>query len=507
MTKVLVGIDIGTTNSKVGVFTLEGKQLQVVSRPTETLKDDKLGIFYYDPKKMWEQLHSALREALAAVPGAEAVAIGIASMAESGLLVERSTGEPRSPFFCWFDTASEPQAALIKRESDPLERFRRSGLHCSFKLGLAKLLWVQDHLPAALEGGDPMWLSSSSWIAYQLTGKMAFDHSLAARTYAYRIDRKEWDREWIRHFGLPETLFPETLAGGEPVGMVHADLAVDGLTAETKVAIAGHDHVAASLAVGAIEPGAVYDSMGTAETLVGTLPSRELTQDDFSAGLSFGIHIVKDRYFWMGGQSSSGGSVEWLRGLLGDDVLSYEQVLELSDQAPERPTGILYFPYLSGSGAPMPDSSVRAAFVGLAKSHGKADVLKAVLEGTAYQLEMVKRSAERLTGHAIDKLLVVGGGTRNPLWLSVKADITGCELNLPGVPEATLLGSALAAGIGAGVYANAAEAVESAKSGLSADGIIPRRIVPNRDNHQIYRRLYESYEALQGAVRSYKNQI
>lgn len=507
MGNVLVGIDIGTTNSKVGVFSEEGRQLAVVSRPTVTLRDKRLGISYYDPEQMWESLFSALREALSQVPDAAVSSIGIASMAESGLVVERRTGAPRSPFLPWFDSCSEPQAALMKKEADPFERFRRSGLHGSFKLGLAKLLWIREHVPGALDGGDPVWLSASSWIAYRLTGRMAFDDSLAARTYAYRIDRREWDAEWIRHLGLPVSLFPEAVPGGSPVGTFSAALEAPGCTGETRVAIAGHDHVAAALAVGAIRPGVVYDSMGTAETLVGTLDRRELTREDFAAGLSFGVHIAEGRYFWMGGQSSSGGSVEWLRELLGDPVLSYEQILALSNAAAKGPTGVLYFPYLAGSGAPMPDSSVRASFVGLAKSHGKSDLLKAVLEGTAFQLEMMKRSAERLAGNPIDRLLVVGGGTRNPLWLSVKADITGCELVLPGIPEATLLGGALAAGVGAGVYADARQAVEAAKRGMAADGIAERVIAPSAEWSGTYRALYEEgFEPLQAPLRAFAYQ-
>ncbi|WP_309120083.1 FGGY family carbohydrate kinase [Paenibacillus sp.] len=504
MTIVTVGIDIGTTNSKVGIFAEDGRQLGVVSRPTETLRDERLGISYYDPERMWGSLYSALKEALAPLGDVAVASIGIASMAESGLVVERSTGAPRSPFLPWFDTCSEPQAALIKRESDPYERFVRSGLHGSFKLGLAKILWIREHAPDALTGGDPVWLSASSWIAYRLTGRMAFDDSLAARTYAYRIDRRAWDVEWVRHFGLPEGLFPEAVPGGAPIGGVLPELCGGGLTASTQVAIAGHDHVAAALAVGAIRPGAVYDSMGTAETLVGTLDARELTRADFETGLSFGVHIAAGRYFWMGGQSSSGGSVEWMRDILGDPALTYEQLLALCADAEPGPTGILYFPYLAGSGAPLPDSHMRAGFVGLAKSHGRADLLKAVLEGTAYQLEMMKRSAERLTGGAIERLLVVGGGTRNPLWLSVKADITGCELALPGVPEATLLGAALAAGVGAGLYADAEQAVEAARGGLAADGAAPRTIAPDEARAAAYRALYErGYEPLQGPLRAF----
>jgi sugar (pentulose or hexulose) kinase len=506
---VLIGIDIGTTNSKVGVFTAEGQSIKTVNRPTETLQSVSLGYSYYDPQRMWEGVRSAIVEALAGVEQAKVAAIGITSMAESGLLVDRSSGKPRSPFLPWFDTCSEPQAARMKKESDAFERFLRSGLHGSFKLGLPKLMWLRDHFPEAFDGEEPVWLSASGWIAYCLTGAFAFDYTLAARTYAFRIDRKEWDADWLKQFGFSASLFPDAAPSGAVIGRVRENAEIAGLAAGTPVGIAGHDHVASALAVGAIRPGVVYDSMGTAETLVGTMDARPLTKEDFEAGLSFGIHAAEGRYFWMGGQASSGGSVEWLRSILGERELTYGEVLALLDElGPESgPTGVLYFPYLTGSSAPRPDSRLRAAFIGLSKEHGRAHLLKAALEGTAYQLEFIKRSAERLAGGRIERLLVVGGGTRNPHWLSVKADITGCTLELPGIPEASLLGAALAAAIGAGVYASAEEAYAAAadagrRSGGAADGGAVGVVAPDAGRHELYRALYErGFEPLQGPLR------
>ncbi len=497
---VLLGIDIGTTNSKVGAYTVDGQSLRTVSRPTETFRDERLGYSFYDPERMWEGIRSAIAEVMESLEYNRVSAVGITSMAESGLLVDRSSGKPRSPFLPWFDTCSEPQAAFMKRESDPFERFVRSGLHGSFKLGLPKLLWLRDRFPEAFQGEEPVWLSASGWIAYRLTGTFAFDYTLAARTYAFRIDRKEWDGEWLNHFGFSSSLFPKAAGSGSIIGTVGSAGQSAGLPAGTPVGIAGHDHVAAALAVGAVKPGVVYDSMGTAETLVGTLDERELSRQDYEAGLSFGIHAANGRYFWMGGQPSSGGSVEWLRGLLGAPSLTYGEVLTLLEEAGgggTGPTGVLYFPYLTGSSAPRPDSRMRAAFVGLSKEHGKGDLLKAALEGTAYQLEFIKRSAERLSGQPIERLLVVGGGTRNPHWLTVKADVTGCTLELPGIAEASLLGAALAAGIGAGVYADAEEAFAAVAEAGAA-----RVIAPDPGRREQYRALYErGFKPLQEPLR------
>lgn len=495
---VIMGIDIGTTNTKVGLFKTDGTQVAVSARPTVTHKTPD-GIHYYDPEEMWDSIAAAMQEVAAA--SAEPVAsIGITSMAESGLLVDRASGAARSLFMPWFDTCSGPQAARIAAEADLYERFCAAGLHSSFKLGLPKLLWLLERDSAAADGA--VWLSASGYIAYRLTGRMAFDYSLAARTFAFDINRKQWDAEWIRHFGVSPDVYPEALPAGTPLGRMLPELAgAAGLTGELQVAIAGHDHVAASLAVGAVTPDAVYDSMGTAETLVGTLQTRPLGRREYEAGLSFGVHVAPGRMFWMGGNSSSGGSVEWLRGILGEPELSYADVLRLLADVSPEPTGMLYFPYLSGSGAPQPDAGAAASIIGLRKSHGKGEMLKAILEGTAYQLQAIRAEGEHIAGQPIDRLIVVGGGVRNPVWLQVKADILGAGLTLPPVDEASLLGAALSAGAGAGVYGSVDEA-----AAVSA-GLKPRLIEPDARRHAVYRQLYEQgYAALLQPLRRYFKQ-
>ncbi len=502
---LLMGIDIGTTNTKVGLFEEDGTPVTTAATPTVTHRDPE-GFSYYDPHQMWDMIAMAIREVIEKASershGEVRIgAIGITSMAESGLLVNRQTGEPRSIFMPWFDTCSQPQAEWIAQEADLFERFCAAGIHSSFKLGLPKLMWLKERNPSAFEGS--VWLSASGYIAYRLTGAMAFDYSLAARTFAFNIETKSWDEAWIKSCGIDPAVFPAVYPAGTPLGNVRVDLAQSfGLSQDIPVCIAGHDHVVSSLSVGAITPDIVYDSMGTAETLVGTLESKKLGRREFESGLSYGCHVVEDRMFWMGGNSASGGSVEWLRGILGDPELTYAQILTWLAEMKGDPTGILYFPYLSGSGAPNIDASARAAFIGLSKSHGKAELIKAVLEGTAYQLQTIREEAQLISGREFSKLVVVGGGTRNPQWLQIKADVLNCALRVPPIEEASLLGAALCAGVGAGIYASAEEAV------IAAASVTVKHVEPDQVRHQEYRRLYESgYVALQAPLRAfYRNE-
>ncbi|MFD2670854.1 FGGY-family carbohydrate kinase [Marinicrinis sediminis] len=495
----IIGIDIGTTHSKAGLFDLNGRHIRTASRKTPTHHHEQ-GYAYYDPEEIWSLIASALQEITADIPAEQIRSIGIASMAESGLMVDRSSGKAKSHFMPWFDSCSQPQADRIKQETDLVERFSLSGLHIGFKHGLAKILWLKEHQPQSLE--NAVWLSASGYMLYRLTGQFASDYSLAARTLAFRIDTLEWDEPWIRHFGLDPALFPPAYPAGEKMGDTTAAIQSLGIAPQTPVTIAGHDHVAAALSVGAVTPEIVYDSMGTAETMVGTMAPKSLGQREYDAGLSFGIHIARGQMFWMGGNASSGGSVEWLRGLLADEQLTYEHLLQLLAAVSPEPTGLLYYPYLTGSGAPLPQSTVKGSMIGLRKEHGKGEWLKGVLEGTAYQLQMIREEAEGISGQAIDALVVVGGGTRNPHWLQVKSDVLKVSLTVPDIEEASLLGAALASGIGAGIYADAQSAAGVVQSAVA------KRVEPNDAHHERYRQLYEhGYKKLQTPLRTFFQDI
>lgn len=494
----LMGIDLGTTNIKAGIYREDGAPIAVAARETVCLRDAR-GNSFYDPEQMWSQVVSAMTEVAAQT--SEAVhSIGIVSMAESGLFVERRTGKPKSSFMPWFDTCTTPQAQRIAAVSDPYERFCATGMYNSYKVGLAKILWLQEHEPAALN--DSVWLSAAGYIAWRLTGRMAADDSLAARTYAYDIRDRKWDRDWLEHFGLGPSLFPEVTAAGTPLGAMHPQLASQiGLNGRLLVAISGHDHVAAALSVGAIEPGYIYNSMGTAETLVGTITRRTLGKREYATGFSFGVHAAAGKMFWMGGNSASGGSIEWFRQMLGDQKISYAQVLEHLESAGDAPTGMLYYPYLSGTRRGAKGASMRAALIGFESADRKGDLLKAVLEGTAYELQSMRLDADLISEAPIRSLTVVGGGTRNRYWLQIKANVLGLPLDVPEIDEASLLGAALCAAIGAGVYASAAEAA-AALTATSA-----RVVQPNMERHRQYRQLYESgYLPLQQALRTFYSQ-
>lgn len=493
----LLGIDIGTTHFKAGLFDAQGHPVRITSHEMRSERAPR-GVIFYDPQVLWVTAQNAIREAVEGIPAGDIAAIGISGMAETGMLVDRSSGDPRTVLFPWFDNTAASQVEILQKAGDPQERFCTAGIRPNFKCSLAKILWLRDRDPSLLDGS--LWLSVPDALAFWLTGAPATDFSLAGRTYAFNLDRQDWDIHWLRDLGLDPGMFPPAQQTGTLLGKILPEAAqVTGLAAGMPVCIAGHDHVCAAFAMGVVRAGQVFDSMGTAEALVGAFPSRPLGEADYRSGLVYGLHVVPGMNYWMGGLSASGGSVEWLRGMLADPALSYSDLESLLDSASADPTGILYFPYLAGSGSPHTDIHLRAALVGMNASHRRSDLAKAVLEGTAYEIEFIYRTAEAAVGVPLNRVRVAGGGTRNPHWMQIKADVSGRPLQVLAIQEATLLGAALLAGVCSGVYSDALSAATRKAPELESPTVT---FQPDPHRHLAYARLYEhGFLALQAPLR------
>lgn len=494
----LLGLDIGTTHCKAGLFQQDGTLKKLAILPTNSQRNGE-GYFFYSPEGIWQTAMTVIQEATEGVLPHLISSLGVTSMSESGVLLDRRFGIPKTEIIPWFDTRAMDQYKQIYHEEDHVERFKQTGLHASFKYGLAKILWLKKQSPDILDGS--VWLSVADYVVFRLTGKFYTDYSLAARTYAYRIDTKEWDGDWLLHFGIEKDMFPKAYPSGTPVGRITSeDFLNIGLRKGLPVAVSGHDHLCCSVAAGAIYKGVTFDSMGTAETLLGPLDVRPLGLTEFESGLSYGIHVIGDSYFWMGGIPSSGGSVEWLRSNLGEPPLSYNKIESLLNTVENKPTNIIFMPYLSGSGAPSPDPSVMGAFIGLRNTHNRSDLLRAVLEGTAYELEAIRRTAERIANFDIYKIIALGGGTNNKFWMQIKADVSNCEFRAPQLQGDGALGAALIAAVGSGIYENIAQACEALRT---KDEHV---FLPNKENHQQYRKIFEKqYMWLQEPLRKFHN--
>jgi xylulokinase len=184
--------------------------------------------------------------------------------------------------------------------------------------------------------------------------------------------------------------------------------------------------------------------------------------------------------------------------MLGEPVMSYEAFGKVVDELSDAPGDVLYYPYLAGSGSPHTNLHVRGALMGLSLSTNQASLVKAVLEGTAYEIELIHRAGEAATGTRLGTITAAGGGTRYPRWMQIKADVSGIRYAVLEMPEATLAGAALLAGIGQGVYSSPAEALGAWRHPV--EGIFN----PDQERHTVYQaKMDREFLALQSALREF----
>ncbi len=504
MTPLLVGLDVGTTSVKAVVYEPDGRAVARATTPTPT-HYPRPGWAFYRAEELWERSVRVLREALGQVDDPRRVAgVAVASMGEAGVPLD-ARGEPTSDLIAWFDTRTTPQAEWLDRVVGKDAIFARSGLSLQPIFSLCKLLWLREHEPDAWRR-TVRWLHVADYVAFRLSGEAATDYSLASRTLALDLHRRRWDEATLSAVDLDPGLLAPLVPGGTRLGTVTPEAATTtGLPTGAIVAAGGHDHVCGALAAGVTEPGTMLNSLGTAEAIFIPL-ARPLTDPAAGRqGYTQGAHVVGGHTYVFAGQYTSGASVDWLRDLLGpggDEAASYDALVAAAEHVPAGSLGALFLPHLRLANPPHDDPRSRGAFVGLTTDVGRDALVRATLEGLAFE---TRNTVEPLLAYpevAVPRTVVaIGGGTHNALLMRIKASVMDRTHTIVGAEEATALGAALLGGLAAGIYPDVPAAIATLRYERIPVAPDPAE-VPLYDtifNH-VYRRFYPSVAPLSHAI-------
>ncbi len=494
----LLGLDIGTTSIKAAVYDTEmGKVCRVASQPTPVdhpLADRS----EHNPQALWKAVLDCIQEAAGGLPVA---GLAISSMAEAGLLIDEQ-GEPVSPLIAWYDRRSEPQASQIETALRLEQLYQITGQRASPSFGATKLLWLRENEPGKYRRGR-VWLPVPAYVLYRLSGKMAVDYTIAARTLLFDQRTLNWSAEILEVLGLPPSLLPLAQVGGSRVGRITSAAAqASGLPTSTICVLGGHDHLCAALATGASESGALADSTGSASALMMLLP-RFLDHPSLAErGYACYAYLLKDRYVLKGGLKAAGSALEWLARMLSSggspDYLALEKA---ASAGIGRRAGPVWLPHLIGSGTPQGDRYSRAALVGAQFEHNRGDLFRGMLESLACWLRHNLEEMQALTGLEPTNIILTGGTTRLDLLSQLKADILNRPVRVPRLPEAAATGAALLAGIGAGIFQSAGDAINSLRYETTQFEPDPHRVDWYEQLYQtVYSPLYQALQPINTAL-------
>lgn len=437
----LLGVDIGTTHVKACAYSEDGRFLGAYhhSTPTRRLR---AGRAEYDACAVECAAFDVIRQVVErfGLPRA----IGVASMAESGFLIDGS-GEPLAPAVAWFDGRTAPQAARWEERMDPLELFSRTGLHLSPRCSACKLEWHRENTPEAWSKADA-WLGMAEYLVFRMTGAKNTDPSLASRTMLFDIVRGEWDEKLCALAGVPPDLLPPVYeAGAGPGRLLSTAAAGVPVPPDIPVVVCGHDHVCGAFGAGVVQSGEVADSMGTAEGALITIREPLLDNTVYDLGLSMGRHVLPESFYVGAGLPEAGGAVGWLMRLLeGSEEDLARWTGEAAALAPGE--GGVFLPLVRGGND---DGVLLHALGGESRP---AHLLRAVLEGLTLEIDAAVKCLARAGEVELSGITVLGGGARNALWRQLKADASGKRVRAVSEAECVARGAAMLAGIGAGIF-------------------------------------------------------
>lgn len=448
----LVGLDVGTSAVKGVAIDEEGRVLATASSEYPLLRPQP-GWSEQDPEDWWQ----AAQEVLGRLPDGP---IGLSGQMH-GLVVLDSEQHVLRPAILWNDQRTAVECAEIE-ERVGLERLLElTGNRALTGFTAPKLLWLRRHEPD-LYGRIRHVLLPKDFVRLRLTGELAVDAADASGTLLFDVGRRAWSEEVCAALEIPLEWLPPA----------HES---------TEIAGAG-DQAAAALGVGVARPGSVSVVLGTSGVVFAALPGYE---HDREGRLHAFCHAVPDTWHAMGVMLSAAGSAAWLRGVLSSDYAALETE---AAQWPPGSEGLLFAPYLAGERTPYPDPEARGAFVGLSVRHDRGALWRAMLEGVAYALRDSLELLREL-GARPESGRVSGGGARSELWLRILASGLGLALETTESEEGSAFGAALLAGIRAGVFSDADDAV--------ARCVRPRRrIEPEWDYTEGYRRFRSLYPTL-----------
>ncbi len=490
-------MDIGTTSCKALAISAGGEVLTVARReyPVLTPRPDWREL---DPEDVWQSVKAVLSEAAAATAADPIESLSISAMSDTITAFDRDL-QPCYPTILAFDNRSASEARQLGDELGRQWLFQTTGMDLHPAHSATKILWIKNHLPSVF-ARTWKFLCYEDYVLARLGAEPVISYSMAARTMLFDQTSNAWHPRILQACGIEAAQLARPLVSGTVVNSIDPTLARElNLSEKTLLVVGGHDQTCAALGCGVVEEGTALDSTGTVEVLLVAFMRPRYTPAMLASNISCYPHCYPGRYCSFGQLYTAGAAFRWYRDHFAyperrDAETSDEEAYDLiTARIPPSGKNLFFVPYLSGSGTPAMDPRAKGALYGLTLDTDRHDVARAVLEGVTFELRVNAELLEALFGIKIARLLCVGGGARSDFWLQLKADITGRPVLAASCADASALGAAVLAGVGAKRFASFAEGIQAVAG--------PVKTVPPRpESHRNYQKKFQDYLTVRDTV-------
>ena len=499
--KYLMAIDAGTGSVRVVIFDVEGNQISVSQQEWVHLEEENVpNSMSFDTAKNWDITVGCIKESLqlAALTGEDILAVSATSMREGIVLYDANGKE------LWavanVDARASKEVKYLKENFEGIEEAFYALSGQTFALGaLPRIMWLKNNRPEIYEK-----VASTSmigdWILAKLSGVIATDPSNGGTTGIFSLKERDWQPSMASKVGIKDDIFPPVLEVGTVMGLVTDE--ASGLGTQTKVVMGGGDVQLGAAGLGVVKEGQVAVLGGSFWQQVVNIKADVAPPADM--GIRVNPHVVEGLSQAEGITFFSGLVMRWFRDAFCDmekleakergmDV--YAVLEEKASKVPVGSHGII--PIFSDSMKYGKWYHASPSFLNLSVDPevcNRASMFRSLQENAAIVSAINLQKIQEFTGVKIDKIVFAGGASKGALWSQILADVTGCRVKIPKVTEATALGAAMAAGVGAGVYDSLVEASERLV-------VWSKEYEPNNANFYTYKHIQEKWQEI------YENQL
>lgn len=518
--RVFLAVDFGTSSMKVALITLGGQVLGWESVPVQLYLTPDGGV-EQSPEEWWQAFLTAAKRLMSrGLASADNVQAICCSTQGEGTVPVDQNGNALMNCVLWMDMRG---AASLKKQFQGLVNPTGAGLlntirwiyltggmpSMTGKDPAAHMLLIRDRYPHIYER-TYKFLNVLDYLNLRLTGRFTatFDSIMTSWvTDNRRPDQIQYHPALVRRCGVEAEKLPEIVPCTAVLGPLLPGVAAElRLSPRVQVVAGAIDTTAAAIGSGAVEDGVPHLYLGTSSWIAAHVPYKKT---DVVASLASLPCAVPGRYLLTALQATAGGNLTFLRDKIiynKDELLQEENIPDIfkyldkiAARVPAGANGVLYTPWIWGERAPVEDKNLRAGLFNLSLHNSREDIIRAFLEGVAFNTRWLMAPVEKFIGHPIPAIHIVGGGAQSDIWCQIISDVLGLQIKQVADP----------------IYANAVGAAWIGAAGL---GEITFRDVPSLmrfkqvyepdpANHALYNQRFEIFTRTYRQMKSIYQQL
>lgn len=451
--RYIISIDQSTQGTKALLFDKTGSLIKRTDKTHKQIINEK-GWVSHDPSEIYQNTIEVVKRLIeeANINKENIAGVGISNQRETSLAWDKQTGEPVGQAIVWQCARAVEICERVEKKGQAENIRRKTGMNLSPYFPASKIAWILENVEGAREKADKGEIchgTIDSWLLYKLTNGKAYktDYSNASRTQLFNIFELKWDEEICGMFGIDVKNLPEVCDSnsyfGETdfEGLLPHPVPIHGVLGDSHGSLFGQ---------GCLKPGMIKSTYGTGSSIMMNIGEKPvLSTHGVVTSLAWSMN-GKVNYVLEGNLNYTGAVITWLKDDL-ELIQAPGETERLSEEA-VKDDSLYLIPAFSGLGAPYWDSHASAAIVGMTRTTGKAEIVRAGVECIAYQITDIVKAMSEDAGVTVEELRVDGGPTKNTYLMQFQSDLAEANVRVPDSEELSGIGPAYAAGLSLGIW-------------------------------------------------------